>query len=163
MAQVRFYPMLISIEKLRALLAEFDEDHFKYLIFQQVNLDSPSRRDEYDLVAFAVGSDGKANDEVKFRDLFRDLNHSHHPIKDKKVAFGNYFLHRNTIVNYTGGGLAEFLLLMPKEYISDPRYVCYDIYIINRRPFNTQDNNPKIVLIDDAELNPCPPNQPGQG
>jgi hypothetical protein len=162
MALVKIFPMRVRIQKLRDLLAQYDEAHFEYLIFQQTS--DPRTNKEYDLSAFVVGPDGKAHYEIESKDdLFRDLSRDPHKINDKKVAFGNYYMHRHQIVAYTGPGLEEYLLLLAKEYINDPRYASYEKYKVNRAPFNDQDMQSKIVRLNDQDLNPCPPNQPNQG
>jgi len=168
MAQVRFYPVRIRFQTLRDLLVKYDATQFKYLVFQSENLDSTHRRDEYDLTGFVVDPNWKAALAIGNPDIIRDLDNQPHKVNDKRVAFGNYPLTRTKIEeikNGTGGPLIDYLLLKPKEYSRDPRYISYQIVAVNTIPFNNTDNieNYKILTEGDEDLNPCPPNQPSQG
>lgn len=165
MAKVFFYPARIDAQKLRNQLIAFDETKFKYLVFQAENPDAPSNRDSYDLTGFIVGPDLIANAIVGTPELTRDLDHSPFRVNDKRVAFGNYFLTRAKIdsyVNGAGSGLIDHLALLPKEYVHDKRYVCYEIISVNMTPFTSGSQIQYYKTLSGTDdLNPCPPNQPG--
>lgn len=170
MAQVRFYSMQLDAEYLRKIIAQYNNDtEFKYLVFQQINPDSHANRDEYDLVGYIVGENWSVTKKFDSTKLTRDSDNSPLKISDKKVAFANYPVTRtrlNDYVNGAGGGVVEYLLLKPKEYIHDTRYVAYEIISINEKPYNSVEKNISMSSLSvsatgDDDANPCPPNQPG--
>jgi hypothetical protein len=161
MAQVRFYSMRLSFQKLRDLLTQYNSDRFANLIFQAQNPDAPRDRDEYDLIAYVVAADGSATyvlqgaegDGALIRDTDIDPLRKH----ARRIALANYPLSRARIQGYVdaGGNLVEYLLLQPQDFANDDRYVFYTI-----TPKNSQ-GSLVGAAFDDNELNPCPPNQPG--
>jgi hypothetical protein len=160
MAQVKFYPMRIRFQKLRDLLDLYDGDeahNFANLVFQNENPDAPQNRDEFDLTAFVVRSNGTVQDQIlDAADLSRDPNNNPHRKNAQKVAFANYSLSRARIEGYrdgAGGNLIEYLILIPADYDRDPRYIKYIISARNA-------NEPLVVGFTENELNPSPPADP---
>ena len=157
MAQVRFFPMQVRFQKLRELLDQYDATNFSTLVFQPQNPDAQQSRDEYDLTAFVVRSDGSVQDHIVGEENISRLpDVQPYRSNANKIALGNYPLSRELIVLYRdgqGGHLIEYLTFIPEEYSRDNRYVSY---IIRRK--NVQGN--PVANFTEDQLNPSPPADP---
>jgi hypothetical protein len=145
MAQVNFFPIRIRFQKLRELLAQYDETNFANLILQCENPDAQQNRDEYDLTAFVVRSNGNVQDQIlDAADISRDPTLQSFRTNARKIVLGNYPLPRAIIEAYrdgSGGNLIEYLIFIPHEFSVDRRYISYTV-----RPRNQGGSRHRQIL-----------------